>query len=198
MGPHFAEHEYQHVALILSLIHDLASYENASSSVLATETSLLRTLSFPSDPSRGYAKTLLVFARDDSSPADPSSSSSSSRTSQPSTHTSSPACAGMALYFPSYSTWRAAPGIYLEDLFIRPQYRGRGYGTALLRELAREVRRMGGARLEWSVLKWNEPSLRFYESEGIGAKRMDEWVGMRVDEAALEKLGEGESLLVQP
>lgn len=69
--------------------------------------------------------------------------------------------AGMALYFPSYSTWRAAPGIWLEDLFVREAYRGRGYGTALIAALAREVKSMGGGRLEWSVLKWNLPSVRF-------------------------------------
>ena len=92
----------------------------------------------------------------------------------------------MALYFHNYSTWRAAPGIYLEDLFIRPEYRGRGYGTALLRRLARETVAVGGKRLEWSVLKWNEPSIRFYE--GWGAKMMSEWVGMRVDGEGLERM----------
>lgn len=85
----------------------------------------------------------------------------------------------MALFFNNYSTWRAGPGVYLEDLFVRPQYRGKGYGKALFGELAREVQRIGGHRLEWSVLKWNEPSIRFYHS--IGAKQMDEWMQMRVD-----------------
>ncbi len=96
----------------------------------------------------------------------------------------------MALYFHNYSTWRAAPGIYLEDLFIRPEYRGRGYGTALLRRLARETVEVGGKRLEWSVLKWNEPSIRFYE--GMGARMMSEWVGMRVDGEGLERMAEEE------
>lgn len=90
----------------------------------------------------------------------------------------------MALYFTNYSTWRAAPGIYLEDLFVRPEFRGRGYGKKLLQELAKETRRIGGERLEWSVLKWNEPSIKFYK--GIGAQQMDEWVGMRVDNEALD------------
>ncbi|MCJ1351951.1 MAG: hypothetical protein MMC33_001935 [Icmadophila ericetorum] len=149
------------VPTILALIQELAAYEKASDSVLATHESLLQTLSFPSNPSRGYAKTLLIFL--------PSSSSTSLAT----------ACAGMALYFHNYSTWRAAPGIYLEDLFVRPEFRGRGYGKRLLGELARETVKVGGKRLEWSVLKWNEPSLKFYER--LGAVRMEEWVGMRVE-----------------
>ena len=98
----------------------------------------------------------------------------------------------MALYFNNYSTWRAAPGVYLEDLFVRPEYRGRGYGRLLLQELARETKRVGGERLEWSVLKWNEPSIKFYE--GIGAKKMDEWVTMRVDLEGLDRMtGVGET-----
>lgn len=102
-------------------------------------------------------------------------------------------CCGMALYFNNYSTWRAAPGIYLEDLFVRPKFRGQGYGKLLLQELAREVKRIGGGRLEWSVLKWNTPSITFYE--GIGAKKMDEWMGMRVDNEALDMLADGKGLL---
>lgn len=65
---------------------------------------------------------------------------------------------------------------------MRPTHRGRGYGKRLLRELARETKRIGGKRLEWNVLKWNEPSLGFYQGAGVGATRLDEWVGMRVDE----------------
>ncbi|KAF6232513.1 hypothetical protein HO173_009179 [Letharia columbiana] len=159
------------VPLILSLIHELAAYEKASSSVLATEASLLKTLSFPSNPSSGYAKTLVLFAPDPPSTA---------------SHLPSPQCAGMALYFTNYSTWRGAPGIYLEDLFVRPEYRGRGYGKRLLQELAKETKNIGGERLEWSVLKWNEPSIKFYKS--IGAQQMDGWVGMRVDDEALDKM----------
>lgn len=92
----------------------------------------------------------------------------------------------MALYFYNYSTWRSRPGIYLEDLFVKTSHRNKGYGKRLLVELAKEVVAMGGARLEWSVLKWNEPSIRFYES--IGAQAMNEWVGMRVDGLGLHKL----------
>ncbi|KAK0513644.1 hypothetical protein JMJ35_004008 [Cladonia borealis] len=178
-GPTIRFATEEDVPTILSLIHELAAYEHASDSVLATPSSLLSTLSFPSNPAHGYAKTLLIYP--------PTSTS----TTSPATTT--PTCAGMALYFHNYSTWRAAPGIYLEDLFIRPEYRGRGYGTALLRRLARETVQVGGKRLEWSVLKWNEPSIKFYE--GLGAQMMSEWVGMRVDGKGLERMardGEGE------
>ncbi len=92
----------------------------------------------------------------------------------------------MALYFYNYSTWRARPGIYLEDLFVQPASRGKGYGTLLLTELAKEVVAVNGGRLEWSVLKWNEPAIKFYDS--LGARKMDEWVGMRVDGENLAKL----------
>jgi GNAT superfamily N-acetyltransferase len=96
----------------------------------------------------------------------------------------------MALYFFNYSTWRSAPGIYLEDLFVQPAYRGKGYGLALLRRLAAETRKVGGRRLEWSVLTWNEPSIGFYK--GLGAKPMDEWMKMMVegDEALARLAGE--------
>ncbi|MCJ1309533.1 hypothetical protein MMC25_003193 [Agyrium rufum] len=151
------------VPTILALIQELADYEHASSSVLATKESLLKTLSFPSNPQAGYAKTLLIF----------SSSSSSSTPSEPE-------CVGMALYFTNYSTWRGAPGIYLEDLFIQPSFRGKGYGKALLRRLAAETLAIGGRRLEWSCLTWNESALGFYEG-WCGAKRMDGWVGLRVE-----------------
>ena len=97
----------------------------------------------------------------------------------------------MALYFNNYSTWRAAPGIYLEDLFVKEEFRGRGYGTALLAALAKRVKEIGGQRLEWSVLRWNEPSIKFYES--IGATSLGgEWQVMRVTDGGLEKLaGQG-------
>ncbi|MCJ1249474.1 hypothetical protein MMC30_006698 [Trapelia coarctata] len=199
------------VPTILALIHNLAAYENASASVLATESSLLQTLTFPSNPSHGYAKTLLIFpptpppSTDPASPLAPPSPSphapqtahpalpaSSETTASPPPRSPEPPCAGMALFFTNYSTWRSAPGIYLEDLFVRPEYRGRGYGTRLLQRLAQETERMGGKRLEWSVLKWNEPSVRFYE--GIGAVRMEEWVGMRVEGGALGRLARGEGM----
>lgn len=97
--------------------------------------------------------------------------------------------AGFALYFNNYSTWRAQPGIFLEDLFVRPAFRGKGYGTLMMRFLAAEVLRMDGGRLEWSCLKWNESSLKFYE--GLGAERMEGWVGLRVEGEDLMRLARG-------
>lgn len=161
------------VGAILDLIKELAIYENALDSVQATEESLAATLSFAASPSdgssstsSGYAKTLLLTAPEGE-------------------------VAGMALFFNNYSTWRAKPGVYLEDLFVKPKYRRRGYGKLLIQELAKEVQRIGGGRLEWSCLKWNEPSLKFYA--GIGAKQMEEWVGLRVDGEALINLAEGKA-----
>jgi len=163
------------VPVILQLIQELASYEKALHEVLATEESLLSSLSFPNDPkdldkgfTEGYAKTLLISPVD--TPGDKEQ------------------IAGMALYFHNYSTWQSRPGIYLEDLFVRPTYRGRGYGTSLIQALARECRRLNCKRLEWSVLKWNTPSIEFYEGGSIGATRMEEWVGMRVEGEGMDKL----------
>jgi GNAT superfamily N-acetyltransferase len=99
--------------------------------------------------------------------------------------------AGMALFFSNYSTWTGKPGIYLEDLYVRPAFRRKGYASLLLQELASETLRLGGKRLEWSCLKWNEGALRFYR--GLGANTMDEWVGLRMDGDALPKLAKGES-----
>ena len=165
---------------ILALIRELADYEHALDKVEATEQSLLATLSFPSKPSKGYAKTLLLTTSAPAESDDP-----------PLVDDHGQHVAGMALYFHNYSTWTSAPGIYLEDLFVRPAWQGRGYGTALLQALAAETLKVGGRRLEWSVLKWNEPSIRFYEGEAIGAKRMEEWVGMRVEGEGLGRLAGG-------
>lgn len=95
----------------------------------------------------------------------------------------------MAMYFYNYSTWRSAPGIYLEDLFVQPSARGNGYGFLLLKYLAKQCVEINGRRLEWSVLKWNEPSIQFYKQ--VGAKAMDEWMKMMVEGEALGKLAEG-------
>lgn len=176
------------VSHILGLIHELAAYEHATSSVEATETTLLDTLAWADSPSShpsasGYARTLLL--RVPESQVLPSTNKDHSYAS------SHGEVVGMALYFTNYSTWRAAPGVYLEDLYVRPEYRKRGYGLALIKALAAETQRIGGKRLEWSCLKWNEPSLKFYRA--LGAKEMSDWVGLRVDGEALEKLSSATS-----
>ncbi|KEF59168.1 acetyltransferase [Exophiala aquamarina CBS 119918] len=166
------------VPSILALINELADYEHALDSVHATVESLTNTLSFPDANSPtgftpGYAKTLLLTLGSTASSED---------------------VAGMALFFHNYSTWNAAPGIYLEDLFVRPAHRGAGFGTALIQALARECVRLGCQRLEWAVLKWNEPSIKFYQGPSVGATRMEEWVGMRVDGERLGALAAGKGV----
>ena len=93
---------------------------------------------------------------------------------------------GFALFFHNFSTFEGRPGIYLEDLYVRPAARGAGLGKALLRHLAALALERDCARLEWSVLDWNAPAIGFYEA--LGAKPMDEWTVMRVDGPALEAL----------
>lgn len=91
--------------------------------------------------------------------------------------------AGFAVWFLNYSTWTGTHGIYLEDLYVRPESRGRGYGKALLVHLAQECVRQGYARLQWSVLDWNTPSIDFYRS--LGAESQDEWTVYRLSASAL-------------
>ncbi|MEM8886186.1 MAG: GNAT family N-acetyltransferase [Planctomycetota bacterium] len=98
---------------------------------------------------------------------------------------------GFALFFESYSTWRGRVGLYLEDLYVPPEHRGQGIGKALLRRLAQLTVERGGARLEWAVLDWNEPAIRFYES--LGARPMDEWTTWRLTDDALRSLGAPDS-----
>ena len=93
---------------------------------------------------------------------------------------------GMAVYFHNFSTFLGRKGLYLEDLFVTPEHRGRGYGKALLLTLARIAHERKGGRFEWMVLDWNTPSIRFYES--LGAVGMEEWHLFRVTGEALEKL----------
>ncbi|UVS81712.1 GNAT family N-acetyltransferase [Actinokineospora sp. UTMC 2448] len=95
---------------------------------------------------------------------------------------------GFALWFLNFSTWRGTHGIYLEDLYVRPEMRGSGLGKALLTELARECVERGYHRLEWWVLDWNEPSIGFYKS--LGAVPMDEWTVFRMTDDALAALGQ--------
>jgi GNAT superfamily N-acetyltransferase len=95
------------------------------------------------------------------------------------------AVVGCALWFLNFSTWRGVHGIYLEDLYVRPEHRGAGLGRALLARLATVCRERGYARLEWSVLDWNEPSIAFYRS--LGAVGMDGWTTFRLDGEALSR-----------
>ena len=141
------------VPIILRFIQGLAEYEKLVHACVATEAELTATLFGP----RPYAEVLLAFW--DSVPA------------------------GFALFFHNYSTFLAKPGIYLEDLFVDPALRGKGLGKALLAELARLAVERGCGRLEWSVLDWNEPSIRFYKS--LGAVAMEEWTGYRLTGEAL-------------
>lgn len=93
---------------------------------------------------------------------------------------------GFALYFHNFSTFVGKPGIYLEDLFVEIEHRGKGYGKALLVELAKIAKKRNCGRLEWSVLDWNTPSIEFYKS--LGAKPMDEWTVFRLDRQGIENL----------
>jgi GNAT superfamily N-acetyltransferase len=96
--------------------------------------------------------------------------------------------AGFALWFTTFSTFRGQPGLYLEDIYVKPSYRGRGIGKALLAALARRAVERGCGRLEWSVLNWNEPAIGFYCS--LGARPMDEWTVYRIDGEPLRRLAE--------
>ena len=95
---------------------------------------------------------------------------------------------GFALYFRTFSTFLGRPGIYLEDLYVRENARGKGVGEALLRRLARRTREIGGGRLEWAVLNWNEPAIGFYQK--MGAAPLDEWTTYRVTGKNLQELAE--------
>lgn len=95
---------------------------------------------------------------------------------------------GFALFFHNFSTFLGRAGIYLEDLFVLPEYRGKGYGKALLKKLAAIAVERGCGRLEWSCLDWNQPSIDFYLS--LGAKRMDDWTTYRMTGNALKEFGE--------
>ena len=147
----------EEVGVVLQLIHDLAVYEKAPNEVEATEKELLETI-FTSDP-----KVFCDLVEVDGE------------------------IAGMAIWFLNYSTWQGKHGIYLEDLFIKPEYRGRGYGKALLKHLAKICDEKGYGRFQWWVLDWNSPAIEFYRS--LGAVAMDEWTVYRVSGAPLKELG---------
>ncbi len=146
------------VPLILAFIKELAEYERLSHEVVATEKSLREHL-FGERP-----VAEVIVAEEGTDPA------------------------GFALFFHSFSTFLGRPGIYLEDLYVRPEFRGRGLGRTLLVYLARLARERGCGRLEWSVLDWNEPALGFYR--GIGASPVGGWTVYRVTGETLKELAE--------
>lgn len=143
-----------------SLVRDLAAYEKALDEVVASEEQLRQAL-FGDRPA-AYAH---VATADDESGE----------------------VIGFALWFLNFSTWRGVHGIYLEDLYVRPERRGGGHGRALLAELARICVERGYQRLEWSVLDWNAPAIAFYES--LGARPQDAWTVYRLHDEALARLG---------
>lgn len=145
--------------LLLRFIRALADYERLAHEVRATEEDLARTLF--GEPR--YARAIIA-----------------SWSGEP---------AGFALYLFNFSTFLARPGLYLEDLFVLPEQRGRGIGKALLIELARRARAADCGRMEWAVLDWNEPAIRFYES--LGATPMVQWRTFRLTRAALGALADG-------
>jgi GNAT superfamily N-acetyltransferase len=145
-------------ALILRFITDLAIYENAAEAVIATESDIRHSL-FASG-----STTHAVICEIDRQ------------------------AVGFAVYFFNYSTWLGKHGIYLEDLYVSPEHRGKGAGKALLKHLAQIALSKNCGRLEWSVLDWNEPAIKFYQS--IGAKPQNEWVAYRLTGKPLVDLAE--------
>jgi GNAT superfamily N-acetyltransferase len=143
--------------VILEMIKGLAEYEKLSHIVTATEEQIRQTLFGP----KPAAEVLLAEWNSE--------------------------WAGFALFFPTYSTFLAQPGLYLEDLYVKPHARGKGLGLALLKELAKVAVTRGYRRVEWAVLDWNEPSIGFYKK--LGAVPMDEWTTYRLSGEVLEKLG---------
>lgn len=144
--------------IILQLIHDLALYEKAPHEVEATEKEIIDSF-FATEP-----KVFCDLVEIDGE------------------------IAGMAIWFLNYSTWQGKHGIYLEDLFVKPEFRGRGYGKALLQHLARICNERGYGRFQWWVLDWNSPAIEFYRS--LGAVAMDEWTVYRVSGDSLKRLGD--------
>jgi GNAT superfamily N-acetyltransferase len=155
-GARIREANEEDVPLILSLIRELAEYEKLSDEVVATEDGLRDSLF----GERRYAEVLI--AEHDGAPA------------------------GFALFFHNFSTFLGKPGIYLEDLYVKPAFRGAGIGKKLLVRLASLAVGRGCGRLEWWVLDWNELAIGFYRS--VGAEPMDDWTVYRVSGSALEDL----------
>jgi GNAT superfamily N-acetyltransferase len=152
--------EIDDVPIILQLIRDLATYERAPDEVKATEEQLREVL-FGKRPA---AEVRLAFENE--TPV------------------------GFAIFFHNFSTWLGRPGLYLEDLFVKPEYRGKGYGRALLVDLAKIARERSCGRMEWAVLDWNEPAIRFYRA--LGAKPLDEWTVFRLTRDRIERLADAQ------
>ncbi|KEI43174.1 GNAT family N-acetyltransferase [Saccharopolyspora rectivirgula] len=143
------------VPAVVEMVHELARYEKEPDSCHLTEEQLHRALFAPQPALFGHVAE----------------------------HAGEPV--GFALWFLNFSTWEGVHGIHLEDLFVRPEHRGAGHGKALLQALARECVERGYARLEWSVLNWNEPAIGFYKA--AGAVPMDEWTVWRLTGDALRE-----------
>jgi GNAT superfamily N-acetyltransferase len=144
------------VPIILSLIRELAEYERAPDAVVATETGLREVLFGPNRS----AEVLLALEKGEP--------------------------VGFAVYFYNFSTWLGRPGLYLEDLFVRPAVRGKGHGRALLERLAQIAQERGCGRMEWAVLDWNDPAIQFYRK--LGAEPMNEWTVFRLTADGIAKL----------
>ena len=146
------------VPVILKLIRALATYERAPNEVIATEEGLIEVL-FGEKPA---AEVLLALENE--------------------------TAVGFAVFFHNFSTWLGRPGLYLEDLFVMPEDRGKGYGRALLIQLAKIARDRRCGRMEWAVLDWNEPAIQFYRK--LVAKPMDEWTVFRLTRDGIAKLAD--------
>lgn len=154
------------IPAILELIRGLAEYERLAEHVTATEEVLRHSLFGP----RPYAEALMAFASEGSGDG--------------------ARAVGFALFFENFSTFLGRPGLYLEDLFVVPEFRGRGAGKALFRRLAQIAVERDYRRLDWAVLDWNDPAIRFYES--LGAAPLTEWTVNRLSGDALLALAAGE------
>jgi GNAT superfamily N-acetyltransferase len=158
---------------ILALIQALAEYEREPQAAVATHADLLRDGWGPTP--RFHCLIAEVSSADNLQPA-----------------TCNSPAAGFALYFYNYSTWRGHAGIYVEDLFVKPAFRGKGIGKALLKRVAAIAVAEGCPRLEWAVLNWNQLAIDFYNS--IGAEPMSEWTTMRLSGGSLAALGAQSSM----